>query len=153
MVDIALRGVTIPRRDDKAPEAFRTISEVASELDVPAHVLRFWEGKFKEIKPLKRGGGRRYYRPEDVDILRSIRNLLYSQGFTIRGAQKHLRESHGRLMPPPVPTKEPAAEVEASTASEKSKRRNDDLTVLQRRRLKAAVDELEAVRRLLSPRR
>ena len=79
---------------DKAPEAFRTISEVAEELAVPKHVLRFWEGKFAQLKPMKRGGGRRYYRPEDVALLRGIRFLLYSDGYTIRGVQKILRE-HG----------------------------------------------------------
>lgn len=77
---------------DKGPEAFRTISEVAEELDVPQHVLRFWETRFNQIRPLKRAGGRRYYRPDDVDLLRGIRRLLYGQGFTIRGVQKILRE-------------------------------------------------------------
>ena len=80
------------RRRSKAPGAFRTISEVATELEVPQHVLRFWESKFAQVKPLKRGGGRRYYRPEDVDLLRGIRHLLYSDGYTIKGAQKLLRE-------------------------------------------------------------
>ncbi len=79
---------------DKAPEAFRTISEVAEELAVPKHVLRFWEAKFAQLKPMKRGGGRRYYRPEDVALLRGIRFLLYNDGYTIRGVQKILRE-HG----------------------------------------------------------
>lgn len=79
---------------EKSPEAFRTISEVADELDVPQHVLRFWESKFSQIKPMKRGGGRRYYRPSDIDLLRGIRHLLYGQGYTIRGVQKILRE-HG----------------------------------------------------------
>jgi len=79
---------------DKAPEAFRTISEVADELEVPKHVLRFWEAKFAQLKPMKRGGGRRYYRPEDVALLRGIRFLLYDDGYTIRGVQKILRE-HG----------------------------------------------------------
>jgi DNA-binding transcriptional MerR regulator len=79
---------------DKAPEAFRTISEVADELEVPKHVLRFWEAKFAQLKPMKRGGGRRYYRPEDVCLLRGIRFLLYNDGYTIRGVQKILRE-HG----------------------------------------------------------
>lgn len=77
---------------EKAPEAFRTISEVATELDVPQHVLRFWEGKFAQVRPMKRGGGRRYYRPEDIELLRGIRQLLYGDGFTIRGVQKILRE-------------------------------------------------------------
>jgi DNA-binding transcriptional MerR regulator len=79
---------------DKSPEAFRTISEVAEELDVPQHVLRFWESKFSQIKPMKRGGGRRYYRPHDIELLRGIRYLLYGEGYTIRGVQKILRE-HG----------------------------------------------------------
>ena len=77
---------------EKAPDAFRTISEVAQELDVPQHVLRFWESRFREIKPLKRAGGRRFYRPEDVDLLRGIRHLLYGEGYTIRGVQRLLRE-------------------------------------------------------------
>jgi DNA-binding transcriptional MerR regulator len=76
----------------KSAEAFRTISEVAIELDVPQHVLRFWESRFVQIKPVKRAGGRRYYRPEDVDLLKGIRALLYSDGFTIKGVQKVLKE-------------------------------------------------------------
>jgi DNA-binding transcriptional MerR regulator len=76
----------------KSPDAFRTISEVAAELDVPQHVLRFWESRFIQIKPVKRAGGRRFYRPEDVDLLRGIRALLYSDGLTIRGVQKVLKE-------------------------------------------------------------
>ncbi len=76
----------------KAPDAFRTISEVADELDLPQHVLRFWESRFPQIRPMKRGGGRRYYRPEDVELLRGIRHLLYSDGYTIRGVQRILRE-------------------------------------------------------------
>jgi DNA-binding transcriptional MerR regulator len=77
---------------EKAPDAFRTISEVAGELEVPQHVLRFWETRFAQIKPMKRGGGRRYYRPDDVDLLRGIRHLLYGEGYTIRGVQRILRE-------------------------------------------------------------
>lgn len=80
------------RRQGKSAAAFRTISEVASDLDIPAHVLRFWESKFTQVKPLKRGGGRRYYRPEDIDLLRGIRELLYTDGYTIKGVQKLLRE-------------------------------------------------------------
>ena len=79
---------------EKAPEAFRTISEVANDLDLPQHVLRFWETRFQQIKPLKRGGGRRYYRPDDIDLLRGIRHMLYSEGYTIRGAQRILKD-HG----------------------------------------------------------
>jgi DNA-binding transcriptional MerR regulator len=77
---------------EKAPEAFRTISEVAEDLDVPQHVLRFWESRFRDIKPMKRGGGRRYYRPEDIHLLRGIRHLLYGEGYTIRGVQRILRD-------------------------------------------------------------
>jgi DNA-binding transcriptional MerR regulator len=90
------RGETTQRqrpgaRLAKSAAAFRTISEVADELDVAQHVLRFWESKFPQVRPLKRGGGRRYYRPEDVDLLRQIRSLLYEEGYTIRGAQKLLK--------------------------------------------------------------
>ncbi|MEZ5890311.1 MAG: MerR family transcriptional regulator [Xanthobacteraceae bacterium] len=83
---------------NKAPDAFRTISEVAAELDLPQHVLRFWESRFPQIKPLKRGGGRRYYRPDDVELLRGIRHLLYGQGYTIRGVQRILREQGPRFV-------------------------------------------------------
>jgi DNA-binding transcriptional MerR regulator len=81
-------------RLDKAPDAFRTISEVADDLDIPQHVLRFWETRFAQIKPMKRSGGRRYYRPDDVDLLKGIRRLLYGEGYTIRGVQRILKE-HG----------------------------------------------------------
>jgi DNA-binding transcriptional MerR regulator len=83
---------------DKSPDAFRTISEAAEELDLPQHVLRFWETRFATIKPLKRGGGRRYYRPEDVLLLRGIRHLLYDQGFTIKGVQKILKDQGPRYV-------------------------------------------------------
>src|SRR3954453_20959105 len=83
---------------DKSPDAFRTISEVAEELDLPQHVLRFWETRFTQIKPMKRGGGRRYYRPDDVDLLRGIRHLLYGEGYTIRGVQRILREHGGKFV-------------------------------------------------------
>lgn len=79
---------------DKAPDAFRTISEVAEDLDLPQHVLRFWETRFNQIRPMKRGGGRRYYRPDDVELLRGIRHLLYGEGYTIKGVQRILKE-HG----------------------------------------------------------
>jgi DNA-binding transcriptional MerR regulator len=83
---------------EKAPGAFRTISEVAQELEVPQHVLRFWESRFREIRPMKRGGGRRYYRPDDLDLLRGIRHLLYGEGYTIRGVQRLLREQGVRFV-------------------------------------------------------
>jgi DNA-binding transcriptional MerR regulator len=85
-----------PGRTGKSDAAFRTTGEVSQELELPAHVLRFWESKFPEIKPLKRGGGRRYYRPEDVDLLRRIRQFLYHEGYSIRGVQKLLREGGRR---------------------------------------------------------
>jgi DNA-binding transcriptional MerR regulator len=98
---------------DKSPEAFRTISEVADELKVPKHVLRFWEAKFAQLKPMKRGGGRRYYRPEDVSLLRGIRFLLYDDGYTIRGVQKILREQGPRF----VMEQRPLPEEEARAAA------------------------------------
>lgn len=92
----------------KAPNAFRTISEVADDLHIPQHVLRFWETKFSQVKPLKRGGGRRYYRPDDIALLRRISDLLYAQGYTIKGVQRLLRESGGHLADaiPPAPAAE-----------------------------------------------
>lgn len=83
---------------DKSPDAFRTISEVAEDLDLPQHVLRFWETRFSQIKPLKRGGGRRYYRPDDVELLRGIRHLLYGEGYTIKGVQRILKEQGPRFV-------------------------------------------------------
>jgi DNA-binding transcriptional MerR regulator len=83
---------------DKSPEAFRTISEVAEDLNLPQHVLRFWETRFTQIKPMKRGGGRRYYRPHDVDLIKGIRYMLYDQGYTIKGVQKLLRENGNQFL-------------------------------------------------------
>lgn len=97
---------------EKSPDAFRTISEVAEELDVPQHVLRFWESKFHQIKPLKRGGGRRYYRPADVDLVGGIKHLLYGEGYTIKGVQKILREQ-GVAHVQAVTREESEAEAEA----------------------------------------
>jgi DNA-binding transcriptional MerR regulator len=111
--------VTVPpvgrARPKKAPNAFRTISEVADELHIPQHVLRFWETKFPQVKPLKRGGGRRYYRPDDIALLRRISDLLYIQGYTIKGVQRLLREGGGRLsddIPPAPADEQEAAEAE-----------------------------------------
>ena len=83
---------------EKSPDAFRTISEVAEDLDLPQHVLRFWETRFSQIKPMKRGGGRRYYRPQDVDLIKGIRHMLYDQGYTIKGVQKLLRENGNQFL-------------------------------------------------------
>ncbi|MEE9374959.1 MAG: MerR family transcriptional regulator [Rhizobiaceae bacterium] len=82
----------------KSPDAFKTISEVASDLELPQHVLRFWETRFKQIKPMKRGGGRRYYRPDDVELLKGIRHLLYSEGYTIKGVQRILKDQGNRFV-------------------------------------------------------
>ena len=83
---------------DKSPDAFRTISEVAEDLDLPQHVLRFWETRFNQIKPMKRGGGRRYYRPQDVELIKGIRHMLYDQGYTIKGVQKLLRDNGNQFL-------------------------------------------------------
>jgi DNA-binding transcriptional MerR regulator len=115
--------------DNKAPDAFRTISEVADELDLPQHVLRFWESRFREIKPMKRGGGRRFYRPDDIDLLRGIRHLLYGEGYTIRGVQRILREQGAKFVqvvwqegapqpPHGAPEDEEIAEVEETSELE-----------------------------------
>jgi DNA-binding transcriptional MerR regulator len=116
--------------DNKAPDAFRTISEVADELDLPQHVLRFWESRFREIKPMKRGGGRRYYRPDDIDLLRGIKHLLYGEGYTIRGVQRILREQSigfvqavwqdGAPQPPHIATDEEEMADEAVEAEDES---------------------------------
>ena len=105
----------------KSPEAFRTISEVSKDLSLPQHVLRFWETKFIQIKPIKRGGGRRYYRPEDVEILKGIKNLLYNDGYTIRGVQKVIKENGTRK----ILLKSSKAQTKAFTESENQ--HNEDL--------------------------
>ena len=114
--------------ETKAPDAFRTISEVADDLDLPQHVLRFWETRFRDIRPMKRGGGRRYYRPDDVDLLRGIRHLLYGEGYTIRGVQRILREQgpkfvqvvwqEGAPQPPHGASEDEEFAEEASSATE-----------------------------------
>jgi DNA-binding transcriptional MerR regulator len=110
----------IRSRLKKAPNAFRTISEVADDLHIPQHVLRFWETKFPQVRPLKRGGGRRYYRPDDIVLLRRIADLLYTQGYTIKGVQRLLREGGGQLsddIPPPTADERAAAEAEKAGLS------------------------------------
>lgn len=114
MSDLASNGLR-PRTAGKSAAAYRTISEVSDELDVPQHVLRFWETKFTQVRPLKRGGGRRYYRPEDVGLLRRIQKLLYQDGYTIRGVQRLLRE--GRI-DRPVPTPDRVSEAQVPTAEQ-----------------------------------
>ena len=143
---------------DKSPEAFRTISEVAEEMDLPQHVLRFWETRFPQIKPLKRGGGRRYYRPDDVDLLRAVKKLLYGEGYTIKGVQKLLREQGAALVArglvgregvgaakpanSPAVEKSPAARpaAEAGPAAQR-----DDVAALR-----AVLSDLREAERLLS---
>ena len=144
---------------NKSPDAFRTISEAAEELDLPQHVLRFWETRFAQIKPMKRGGGRRYYRPADVDLLKGIRHLLYDKGYTIRGVQRILREDgvphavaigRGEIIPAPqAPEPPPAdgrdgAEEDADAAPGAA-----GLGEAQARELRLALDDLAAARQLL----
>jgi DNA-binding transcriptional MerR regulator len=156
---------------EKAPDAFRTISEVADEIDVPQHVLRFWESRFSHIRPMKRGGGRRYYRPDDVDLLRGIRHLLYGEGYTIRGVQRILREHGGAFVqnvwragsePPPPPLEEDAGDVAAEPAEERAeptllselgekvRSAEDGIGSSEhRQKLEMALDELLACRRII----
>lgn len=146
-------------RAKKAPNAFRTISEVADELHIPQHVLRFWETKFPQIKPLKRGGGRRYYRPDDILLLRRISDLLYIQGYTIKGVQRLLREGGGQLsdnIPPATAAERAAAEVEqADVAPSSLELRNPapaaaaEEAVRLRTLLRHSLEELVALRAML----
>jgi len=154
------------RRSGKSEAAFRTISEVSEELDVPQHVLRFWESKFTQVKPLKRGGGRRYYRPDDVVLLRKIRDLLYAEGYTIKGVQKLLREGGAREAAPradipELPLTAPGAGVEPEDEIEPDEPEDDPdgpppprVSVLPELRgeLESLLDELEQLRFLLQPR-
>jgi DNA-binding transcriptional MerR regulator len=132
----------------KSADAFRTISEVAAALDVPQHVLRFWESKFTQVRPLKRGGGRRYYRPEDVELLQTIRSLLYDDGYTIKGVQKLFRD--GSLKP-----KRRSAEPADTGAKTKASAPPDDpktdatLSRAQRQALQNVLDELEQLKNML----
>ncbi|MBZ0325811.1 MAG: MerR family transcriptional regulator [Alphaproteobacteria bacterium] len=124
-------------RAGKSENAFRTISEVAEELDLPQHVLRFWETKFSQVRPLKRGGGRRYYRPEDVELLRRIRTLLYRDGYTIKGVQKLLRAAKG--------ANDGEEDMAAATATVSA----GGLSPTARAEIEAAIAELDELRDLL----
>ena len=126
-------------RGQKSASAFRTISEVAAELDLPQHVLRFWETKFSVIRPMKRGGGRRYYRPEDITLLRRIGGLLYTDGYTIKGVQKLLREGGGKLELAPA-EQAPAPEAAPNAGSGDHALKGE---------LEGVVSELEDIRSLL----
>jgi DNA-binding transcriptional MerR regulator len=151
---------------EKSPEAFRTISEAADELDLPQHVLRFWETRFATIKPLKRGGGRRYYRPEDVLLLKGIRHLLYDQGFTIKGVQKILKDQGARhvaaignggaveALPPPDIEDEMEAAVDLADGEDEMvpvprASNGFSLTDSDRDRLNAVLRDLLECKRLL----
>lgn len=144
---IAANGTN--RRGTKSAGAFRTISEVASDLDVPQHVLRFWETRFAQIRPLKRAGGRRYYRPEDVELLRRIRGLLYQHGYTIKGVQKLLRDG-GRA------TDEPVAAVQSEAPPPVAAKTGVELATAgtqPQQTIKAVIDELVELRDLLQAHR
>ena len=127
------------RREGKSSTAFRTISEVAGTLDLPQHVLRFWESKFPQIKPMKRGGGRRYYRPEDLEVLRRIKSLLYDDGYTIKGAQKLLRDNAAA----------PAAGSPSEDASAASAEAITGQGEATREKLREVLDELVEIKKLL----
>jgi DNA-binding transcriptional MerR regulator len=136
------------RTDGKSAEAFRTISEVAATLDVPQHVLRFWESKFSQVRPLKRGGGRRYYRPEDVELLQTIRGLLYDDGYTIKGVQKLLRDGSLKQKSGSAPSD--ATEKETMAAAAPAEAKSDaKLSTEQRQKLQGLLDELEQLKNLL----
>jgi DNA-binding transcriptional MerR regulator len=139
------------RRPVKSEAAFRTISEVAEDLAVPQHVLRFWESKFSQIKPLKRGGGRRYYRPEDVAVLVRIRDLLYRDGYTIRGAQKFLREGGKALAAEPRPEAAPVdPQPPAVPAEETPETESEPVPAgVSRAELEAVLAEMKELRALL----
>ena len=126
-------------RADKSPEAFRTIREVSEALDVPQHVLRFWGTKFKQLRPLKRGGGRRYYRPEDFALLQDIRKLLYTDGYTIRGVQKLLRDNGGKL---------PDGEVTETVTAEEAAT-DFQVDAGARGEIEKAIEELTTLREML----
>ena len=138
----------------KAPDAFRTIREVSEELDVPQHVLRFWESKFTQIKPLKRGGGRRYYRPDDIVLLRRIRALLYVEGYTIKGVQKLLREGGAKALEAgdgdvAPATAEPATAAVPAPAAAAPSPAATGLSDKQRKQMAGLIDELAELRDML----
>ena len=131
------------RRNGKSRSAYRTISEVSNEIDVPAHVLRFWETKFLQIKPLKRGGGRRYYRPEDVTLLKTIRQFLYSDGYTIKGVQRLLKDGL-------IKTESNQMDTERNVVPEASNIEAGSVSMQNRNEIKQIMEELKALKRLLS---
>jgi DNA-binding transcriptional MerR regulator len=161
----------VARRSSKSADAFRTISEVAGDLEVPQHVLRFWETRFAQIKPLKRAGGRRYYRPEDIELLRRIRELLYKHGYTIKGVQRLLKDN-GLIEVPisapvvaapvasaPVAASPPVAAMPATAHAlpNRASAAVEDLPLFarmpDRSAILAAIEELEMLKKLLRARR
>jgi len=128
---------------EKSPEAFRTISEVAAELDMPQHVLRFWESRFTQVRPIKRAGGRRYYRPEDVDLLRGIRTLLYREGYTIKGAQKVMRDKGPRYVAELGRAAFAARIAPSNVLSFDDAQRREDISLEEPRHARAALAMLE----------
>ncbi len=136
-----------PEKSRKAASAFRTISEVAEDLKVQQHVLRFWETKFSQVKPLKRGGGRRYYRPEDVDILKTIHHLLYTQGYTIKGVQKLFREQGKNKVVEKTPPEARNSNIPSPVQTAPAHR--SGLSDKQRAALQAVVGELKELRALI----
>ena len=132
----------------KSAAAFRTISEVAATLDVPQHVLRFWESKFTQVRPLKRGGGRRYYRPEDVELLQTIRGLLYDDGYTIKGVQKLFRDGSLKPKRRSAQTADPGPKSAEPAPAGKAKA-DAKLSLAQRKALQGVLDELEQLKSML----
>ena len=145
MVSISGEEPETRKSGGKSATAFRTISEVGRDLDIPQHVLRFWESKFTQVKPLKRGGGRRYYRPEDVALLRRIRDLLYTEGYTIRGVQRLFREAGVKAV------------VDGMVGGPNGGAQPDDdsgapaVVSDMRGELEAVLSELKTLRRMLDP--
>jgi len=133
----------------KSAAAFRTISEVSRELDVPQHVLRFWESKFSQVSPLKRGGGRRYYRPEDIRLLERIRDFLYVDGFTIKGVQRVIRERGLKAIL--VEEVETASKVKATVSTSDGGKQTSSISQIERRAIMTTIAELSEIRKLLSP--
>ena len=131
------------RSYEKSKLAFRTIGEAAAELDVAQHVLRFWESKFSQIRPLKRGGGRRYYRPEDVDLLRRIRSLLYDDGYTIKGVQRFLKEGRNRSAAPDLEVRTMSRSDQRPTPDMESARAPATLDGGQRREMESILGDLQ----------
>ncbi len=135
----------------KSATAFRTISEVADELGVQQHVLRFWETKFSQVRPLKRGGGRRYYRPEDVELLSKIHNLLYTEGYTIKGVQKLLKQvGRANLVRPEVANASSVASVEQASASAGTTQSFEGMSEQQKVVLRSVLEELKELRGLVN---